>query len=304
MAPPAPPPELAPLAARAAAADCPLLIIGETGVGKGRLAEWVHFNSPRRNRPFVPVNCGAIPHDLIDSQLFGHARGSFTGATSEHLGLVRAANGGTLLLDEVSELPASAQTRLLRLLQEREAQPVGYCQPLQVDVRVIAATNIDLHRAVTAGRFREDLYYRLDIVRLELKPLRHRAAEVPGLVERFNAEFAAMYHAQPLRFTRAALRVLERHPWPGNIRQLRAVLERLHVLGAGREVTPDDLGHYGQLTSEPLPAAPLQWMQQARVDVVNQALAASGGNVSRAAAALGVHRSTIYRWLAEQAISA
>src|SRR5262245_47200574 len=166
------------LAMRAAQSNCTLLITGETGVGKGYLARWIHDHSPRSEAPFIPVNCGAIPESLIDSQLFGHCRGAFSGATADHLGLIRAAERGTLLLDEVSELPPSAQSRLLQLLAEREVQPVGHSKPVAVDVRVIAATNIDLNRAVADRRFREDLLFRLDVVRLHIKPLRERLDEL------------------------------------------------------------------------------------------------------------------------------
>ena len=177
-------PGLDELALRAARSNCTILITGETGVGKGHLAKQLHQESPRAQRPFVPVNCGAIPESIIDSQLFGHARGSFTGASSEHLGLVRAAEGGTLFLDEVGELPTSAQTRLLRLLQDREVQPVGHARPIIVDVRVMAATNSDLCEAVETRAFREDLLFRLDVVRLHLKPLRKRLDELETLLRR------------------------------------------------------------------------------------------------------------------------
>ena len=164
------------LGKRAAGSNCTILITGETGVGKEHLAKWLHRNSQRRGHSFAPVNCGAIPESIIDSQLFGHVRGAFSGATSEHLGLIRAAEGGTLFLDEICELPASAQTRLLRLLQEREVQPVGRSRPIVVDVRVIAATNRDLKQAVAESKFREDLLFRLDVIQLRVKPLRERPA--------------------------------------------------------------------------------------------------------------------------------
>ena len=289
------------LAERAASVDCPLLIVGETGVGKGVLAEWIHARSPRRGGPFVPVNCGAIPESLIDSQLFGHARGAFSGADQPHLGLVRAAEGGTLLLDEIGEIPLTAQTRLLRLLEEREAQPVGFSRPVRVNVRVIAAVNGDLREAVRRGTFREDLYFRLDVLRLELPPLRCCPQEIPALVELFNAEFATLYAQQLLRFDRQALRLLQAHRWPGNLRELRTVVERLHVFCRDERITAR---HIQRVALQPPAQGPQEALprslQQARLEAVNRAIAAHGSD-AQAASALGVHRSTVYRWLARRA---
>jgi transcriptional regulator with PAS, ATPase and Fis domain len=290
------------VAQRAAAVDCPLLILGETGVGKGVLAEWIHNNSARRDGPFVPVNCGAVPESLIDSQLFGHARGAFSGADKPHLGLVRAAEGGTLLLDEIGALPLTAQARLLRLLEEREAQPVGYSRPVYVDVRIIVASNRDLRVAVAGAAFREDLYYRLDIVRIELEPLRDCPHEIPSLLEAFDEEFAQLYGAPRLAFDRPALRLLGAYHWPGNVRELRTVVERLHVLGGGCRVTASRLRetlYSGVPSGGPQPAS----VDEARLEAANQALAAAG-SVTGAASALGVHRSTVYRWLSRRAMSA
>ena len=208
------------IALRAAQSNCTILITGETGVGKGHLARWLHEHSPRRNGPFIPVNCGAIPDLLVDSQLFGHVRGSFSGAVSDHPGLVRSAEYGTLLLDEVSELPLTAQNRLMRLLQEREVQPVGAPRPIIVDVRVYAATNIDSAIAVLDRRFREDLLFRLDVIRLHVKSLRERLHELPILLHAFNIEFANLYQQEPLEFEPAAIEAMRRYPWPGNVRQL------------------------------------------------------------------------------------
>ncbi len=298
------------LAERAAAVDCPLLIVGETGVGKGVLAEWIHAHSPRSSGPFVPVNCGAIPESLIDSQLFGHARGAFSGADQPHLGLVRAAEGGTLLLDEIGEIPPSAQTRLLRLLEEREAQPVGFSRPVRVNVRVIAAVNGDLREAVRRGTFREDLYFRLDVLRLELPPLRGCPGDIPALAEVFNLEFAAIYGQQPLTFDRQAMRLLQAHPWPGNLRELRTVVERLHVFCRNEAITARQIQRVAlqsvtpvpQDASGSLPGALPGTMLQARLEAVNRAIAVHG-TVSEAASALGVHRSTVYRWLARRAMA-
>jgi transcriptional regulator with PAS, ATPase and Fis domain len=285
------------VALRAALSNCTPLITGETGVGKGHLARWLHENSPRRTGPFIPVNCGAIPDTLIDSQLFGHARGAFSGAVSEHLGLVRAAEKGTLLLDEVSELPPSAQNRLLRLLQDREVQPVGHSRPMIVDVRVFAATNIDLSKAVANGRFREDLMFRLDVIRLRVRPLRERLNELPTLLERFNNEFAELYGQAALEFEPGAWNVLSSYAWPGNIRQLRTLLERLHVLCPNQKIAVSHIIELGQLNPPPIGGDALAAVERMKMDQIRRVLNASGGSISRAAEALGVHRSTIYRWL-------
>jgi len=289
------------MAERAARSTCTILLHGETGAGKGHFAKWLHERSPRADMPFIPVNCGAIPDTLIDSQLFGHVRGAFSGATTDHLGLVRAASGGTLFLDEVGELPPSAQTRLLRLLQDREVQPVGASRPVGVDIRVIAASNSDLPQAVAERRFREDLLFRLDVVALVVPPLRERREEIPALIDGFNAEFARLYGQAPLIIAVDALDALQRHEWPGNIRQLRTVLERLHVLAPQELVTVASLEEIGQLTfGEIRPRA----INALRNDEVERVLSATGGSISETAAAFGVHRSTIYRWLRHRGILA
>lgn len=286
------------IASRVSRADTTVLITGQTGVGKGRLARWIHDHSTRADRAFVPVNCGAIPESLIDSQLFGHARGAFSGAARDHDGLVRAANGGTLLLDEVGELPPHAQVRLLRLLEERDVQPVGFERPITVDVRVIAATNRDLTELVSNGSFREDLYYRLDIIRLDIPDLARRRADIPGMVAEFNAEFASIYRQSPLVFSDAAMDAIVQHPWPGNVRQLRTVVERLHVLCAGQRITTEDLAMFGQLRSATPAAQPTRRsLDEIRSELARETVDACRGIVSDAATALGVHRSTIYRWL-------
>ncbi len=288
---------------RAAAVDCPLLVVGETGVGKGVVAEWVHAHSARRAGPFVPVNCGAIPDSLIDSQLFGHARGAFSGADKAHKGLVRAAEGGTLLLDEIGALPLASQARLLRLLEEREAQPVGFSQPVRVNVRIIVAANQDLREAVRRGNFREDLYFRLDIVRIELPPLRECRQEIPALVEIFNEEFADLYRQAELEFDSGAMNLLQSWHWPGNVRELRTVVERLHVLCSGELITASHLlSVAGQSAADPTGRVPKS-LDEARMEAVNQALA-THGSIARAASALGVHRSTVYRWLSQRPLSA
>lgn len=299
------------MAVRAAATNCALLLTGATGTGKGHLARWIHLHSGRAKGPFIPVNCGAIPESLIDSHLFGHAKGSFSGAVSDHMGLVRAASGGTLLFDEISELPLSAQMRLLRLLEEREVQPVGFSKPVAVDVRIMAATSSDLHDAVRRGVLREDLYFRLDIVRLHLQPLRERRNDISVLLDDFNAEFADLYRQSPLVLDAAAMDFLEQYDWPGNVRELRTLVERLHVLCGSSidRVSVDDLRRFGQLRqSSSMPivsgAGGAGHLANLKLEAVSEVLSACRGNVSRAASTLGVHRSTIYRWLAERPMTA
>ena len=285
------------LVRRAARSDCTILITGETGAGKGHLAKALHRNSPRCEGPFVPVNCGAIPESIVDSQLFGHVRGAFSGATSDHLGLVRAAADGTLFLDEVAELPPPTQLRLLRLLQDREVQPVGHPRPLVVDLRVIAATNSDLKTAVQRNKIREDLLFRLDVVRINVKPLRERVDELPALVDAFNEEFATLYKQPPLEFDEEAMALMRGYTWPGNIRQLRTVLERLHVLCPHDRVTADRLIEIGHLENTSPGSRKPRSLKQIRYAELQRVLEDSGGSISRAAAVFGVHRSTIYRWL-------
>lgn len=291
---------VADLATCAAHAQCPVLITGETGVGKGLLARWIHERSGRNDKPFVPVNGAALPDSLIDSQLFGHVRGAFSGATSDQAGMVRAADTGTLFLDEVGDLPLSVQARLLRLLQEKEIQPVGLCRPVRVDVRVIAATNAHLPSAVAEGRFRQDLLFRLDVVRIELPSLRQCSDHIVPLAERFAAEFASMYGTPALRFDRSAKQLMKSAPWPGNVRQLRSVIERLQLFAGSGEVTADMVARIGRVETNGNGNSSASAIQSARLDITRSALHAAGGRVSRAADELGVHRSTVYRWLANE----
>ena len=244
------------------------------------------------------MNCGAIPESLIDSQLFGHAKGAFSGAAHDHPGLVRAAETGTLFLDEVGELPPSAQTRLLRLLQDREIQPVGYSRPIVVDLRVMAATNGDLVAATKDRRFREDLLFRLDVVQIEILPLRERLDELPDLLATFNDEFATLYRQPALEFEPEAMQILHAYHWPGNIRQLRTVVERLHVLCPEEAVSADRLIQIGQLRDLVRSTVPKN-LKTVRHEELQRVLRNSGGSVKRAAEVFGVHRSTIYRWLRE-----
>ncbi|WP_020676440.1 sigma-54-dependent transcriptional regulator [Geopsychrobacter electrodiphilus] len=223
---------------RVADSQANVLVCGESGTGKELVARAVHFNSPRKSGPFVPVNCGAIPETLIESELFGHEKGSFTGADRKKEGLFESANGGTLFLDEIGELPLSMQVKLLRVLQEREFRRVGGTQSHPLDIRLVAATNKNLEAQVSCGKFREDLYYRLNVVSLNLPPLRERLEDVPLLLDYFYAERTGEKHL-PVRGD--TLRLLLEYDWPGNIRELQNLVERCVVLGWDEEITADCL---------------------------------------------------------------
>jgi two-component system, NtrC family, response regulator PilR len=229
------------LAGRIAETRTTVLITGESGTGKERVARVIHERSERGGKPFMVVNCGALPEALMESELFGHEKGAFTGASARHRGLFRDADGGTLLLDEVGELPFSLQVKLLRVLQERSVRAVGSTHEVPVDVRLLAATNRDIEAAVQSGSFRQDLYYRLNVIRLVLPPLRERREDIPLLVERFVRRFAAEMGKDVLGLTADALRALERHAFPGNVRELENVIERAVALAGARSIGLGDL---------------------------------------------------------------
>jgi DNA-binding NtrC family response regulator len=224
---------------RAARTDASVLLLGESGTGKELLAHYLHDHSPRAGRPFVPVDCASIPAELIESELFGHRKGAFTGAASDKLGLFALADGGTLFLDELGELPLPFQSKLLRAIQERSVRPVGGSEALPIDVRIVAATNRNLQREVEQGRFRDDLFYRLDVVRVEVPPLRDRPEDVPVLIEHFVRRFGEAVGVTGV--SAEVLQVLRSHHWPGNVRQLRNVIERACALGHPGELQLADL---------------------------------------------------------------
>ncbi len=273
---------------KAASADCNVLLLGESGTGKDVAARAIHERSPRRGGPFVPVHCGAIPGELLASELFGHVRGAFTGADRARRGLFAAADGGTIFLDEIGTAPLPVQVSLLRVLEERVVRPVGSEQGEPVDVRVIAATNADLAREMEAGRFREDLYWRLATVVVTLPPLRDRKEDLPLLVETLLARLAA----RTGRDVRPGPGVIERlagYDWPGNVRELAHVLERAVLLAPEPVLRPEDL---------PLPAeAPgrVPTLEEVERDHVRRVLRLVGGNKLRAARLLGIPRGTLYR---------
>ncbi len=217
-----------------------VLIIGESGTGKELFARAIHYNGVTRDKPFVAVNCGAIPENLIESELFGHKRGSFTGAVKDRIGYFEAASGGTLFLDEISTLPMNVQSTLLRVLEERVVVPVGETRGRPVDLRIIAASNQDLHQLCQEGKFREDLLYRLDVVRLHLPPLRQRRQDIPLLVHHFLDKYSRDMNKNVLGVTNAAMRALLNHEWRGNVRELENVIERAVIFAEGREVGAED----------------------------------------------------------------
>ena len=218
-----------------------VLVTGPSGTGKELVARTIHSRSPWARGPFVAVNCGAFSETLLESQLFGHRRGAFTGAIADQQGVFQGAHGGTLFLDEVSEIPPPLQVKFLRALQEREVTPLGTTKPLRVEVRIVAATNRDLRAEMRAGRFREDLFYRLNVVHLELPPLSSRREDVPLLVAHFVAEFARQYGVEPKRVTERALAALVAHPWPGNVRELQNAIERAFALSPSDVLDLDDV---------------------------------------------------------------
>jgi two-component system response regulator AtoC len=274
--------------------------MGESGTGKEVVARTIHESSPRAERPFVAVNCGAIPAALIESELFGHVKGAFTDARTGRRGLFEEADGGTLLLDEVGELPLPLQVSLLRVLQENEIRRVGDSRPIKVDVRVLAATNRNLLEAVGKGAFREDLYYRLNVVALQLPPLRERPEEIAPLAERFLARHAARLGRGHKPLSPEALQLLRGWRWPGNVRELENALERALVLSEGDEIEPEALPELLQeLPLVPSSGGDLSVKRAQRVleeDLIRRALERTGGNRTKAAELLELSpRALLYK---------
>ena len=290
------------LVARVAGLDTTVLILGETGTGKEAVARALHYASPRADRPFVVVDCAALPENLFESELFGHERGAFTGAVATRRGLLETAGGGTCFLDEVGELSLPFQAKLLRVLQERTIRRVGSSEPIPVDVRFIAATNRDLRKLVEGGRFREDLYFRLDVVTLTVPPLREREEDIPLLAQHFLEKHAAAT-GKPVRgFARETLDRLGRHDWPGNVRELEHAVERAVVLTSSDLLLPDDVPADVGRAGSPGPGLPRARMtlEEVRRWYVDKVLAEAGGNKLRAAELLGIDRRTLYRILDRQ----
>jgi DNA-binding NtrC family response regulator len=284
---------------RVAGSDACVLITGEHGTGKEVAARWLHAASARVERPFVAVNGGGVAEGVFESELFGHVRGAFTDAKSDRAGAFAEAEGGTLFLDEIGNMPLGQQARLLRVLQTGEYAPVGSSKVRRADVRVVAATNVDLAAQIGAGRFREDLYYRLNTVEVQLPPLRERREDIPRLALHFLSRCAARYGQGARSFSTAAMDALVRHLWPGNVRELEHVVERALLLAASDEVGADDL-----LLKAPARGPQLERMtlEEAERHLILKALERAGDNVSVAAAELGLSRSALYRRLAAYGI--
>jgi DNA-binding NtrC family response regulator len=298
---------------RVADTDVTVLIRGESGTGKELVANALHYRSPRRAKPMIKMNCAALSRELVESELFGHERGAFTGAIARREGKFEAADGGTLLLDEVGDMPLETQAKLLRAIQEKEFERVGGNQPITVDVRLIAATNQDLEAGVRAGRFREDLYYRLRVVELTIPPLHERREDIPLLADHFLKEAAKRFQRDVKALTGDALRACVSHHWKGNVRELRSALERALLLAPGPEITSADL--FGD-TGEP-PAAigpaetgtPLSFREaKDRVvaaferDFLLNALQRHGGNITKAAEEVGMYRQNFQQKMRELGI--
>jgi DNA-binding NtrC family response regulator len=289
---------------RVAEADLPVLVIGETGTGKELVARAIHAQSPRATEPFVALNCAAIPETLMVAELFGVEKGAFTDATSDREGMIRRADGGTLLLDEIGELPLQLQASLLRFLEDRIVTPVGGRTSVPVDVGIIASTNRDLYKEVRDGRFRNDLLYRLDVLVVEVPPLRKRVADIDALAEHFlsNAFHERVLQQRPRGLSQDALDWLRVQPWPGNVRELRSRIIRAAVSCQGDQITANDLTRH-----QPAPSKPKESLS----DLINntekgtleQLLAHNRGNVSKTARDLEVSRMTLYRLMAKHGIA-
>ncbi len=309
---------------RVAASEAAVLLLGESGTGKDLVARAIHYHSRRSGATFVAVNMSALPSELIEAELFGHEKGAFTGATEARSGRFRDAAGGTLLLDEIGDLPKALQPKLLRVLQQKEVTPLGGKEAIPIDVRIIAATHQDLERLVEQGRFREDLYYRLNVVPIRIAPLRERREDIPLLVHHFVERFAEELDVPQRWPTEAAIELLRSRSWPGNVRELENTIKRTLVMAAGDLITPDDIESAGQLSR-----AATDWTQVARREyaehldahaeneerspywsfverleraIIHEAMSRSGGNQIQAARLLGINRNTLRKKLSDLGI--
>jgi DNA-binding NtrC family response regulator len=295
--------ELTDKARRAAATDATVMILGESGTGKEVMARYIHSQSPRKNKPFVPVECSALPGSLIESELFGYERGAFTGADRMKKGLIESADGGTLFLDEIGDLSVELQTRLFRFVEERQMRRLGGIEPVRVDCRILCATNQDLAAKIKAGSFREELYYRLGVVTVKLPPLRERPEDIPHLARLFLERFSRRY-GKSLSGSTRFYEALLGHRWPGNVRQLKNVMENLTALHPGGVLEPADLsgdmapgGAVCPLSSLPWKEAREQYLASFELSYAQALLTRCGGNISAAAREAGVDRKTFYALL-------
>ena len=277
---------------KVAITDAPVLILGESGTGKEMAARAIHRKGSRRNGPFVAINCSAIPETLLESELFGHEKGAFTGAHIQRKGRIETAGGGTLFLDEIGEIPLPLQVKLLRFLQDQRIQRVGGREETQIDVRVIAATNSDLKKAMAAGSFREDLFYRLAVVQIVMPPLRERESDILLLAQSFLQRFASQARKEGLSFDRAAVQALGSHSWPGNVRELENCIRRAVIMADGKRLTVQDLefAPVSRVNGGTLKAA----REAVEREVVERVLRKHSGKITTAAAELGISRPTLY----------
>ncbi len=286
---------------RIADSDSSVLICGESGSGKELTARALHAHSHRREAPFIAINCSALPDSLLESELFGHIRGAFTDAHQDHPGLLVAADGGTLFFDEIGEMPHALQAKLLRALEERKVRPVGGSREVAFDVRILAATNLDIEQAVASGRFREDLYYRLNVIRVDMPPLRRRGVDILLLAGKFIGEFANKQGKEVTGLAEATARKLLNYHWPGNVRELRNAMEHGVVMTRFEKIAPEDLptkisaGSSSPFTAEP--AATLRTLEEMNRQYISQVLEITEGNQTLAAEILQIDRKTIYRKL-------
>jgi DNA-binding NtrC family response regulator len=280
---------------RVAPSDANILILGEHGTGKEVVARWVHAASKRASRPFIAVNAGAMSEGVFESELFGHVRGAFTDAKADRAGCFELADGGTLFLDEIANMPMSQQAKLLRVLQTGEFHPVGSSRTRRANVRVLAATNVDIGKEVSEGRFREDLLYRLNTVEVHLPPLRERREDIPVLAAHFIARHGPRHGRPRARFSANAMSALMAHPFPGNVRELEHVVERSLLMAQGEEIAASDLGLRSRSEAPNLETMTLEEVER---HYIQKALHRVDGNVSEAARLLGLSRSALYRRLA------
>jgi two-component system NtrC family response regulator len=287
---------------KVATTTAPVLLLGESGTGKEMAALAIHRRGPRKDGPFIPINCNAIPENLLESELFGHEKGSFTGATTQRVGLVETAKAGTLFLDEIGELPPSIQVKLLRYLQEQRFQRVGGRQELTSDARIIAATNVDLKAGINQGSFREDLYFRLAVLVISLPPLRERGDDAVLLAQEFLQKYATQNGKANIAFVPEALRAINRHPWPGNVRELQNRIKRAVIMADSRRITEKDLElstGIGFSSSTTLKEA----RESVEREMVQRALKRNLGRISSAATELGISRPTLYELMEKLGIS-
>src|SRR3989442_7249925 len=294
------------LIAKIAPTESPVLITGESGTGKEMIAKAIHLQSRRAHRPFVAVNSSAVPESLFESELFGHVRGAFTGAIADRIGLMQHADGGAIFFDEVAEMPLSVQVKLLRALQSGEVRRVGAKESMRVDVRVLAATNRDVKKALADGSFREDLYYRLNVFHIEIPPLRERREDIPLLANYFREKYARVLEKPVVRFNERALMLLVRYDYPGNVRELENAIERAVTLAEGPEIKPADLPPVIREPRQPLlhtgsgfPYSENLTLAQLEAEHIRRVLTHNARNTTKAAQSLGISRSTLWRKIKE-----